>query len=96
VRELEHIIQRAVAIARDRTIDLADLPEHVVAAAETAARDRERGVAAARDRAERVEILTALARHHGDLTAVAADLQVSRTTLWRLMRKHGIRQPSAE
>ncbi len=96
VRELEHIIQRAVAVARDRTVDLADLPEHVVTAAGTAARDREGGVAAARDRAERAEILTALARHHGDLVAVAADLQVSRTTLWRLMRKHRIRPVGTE
>ncbi len=96
VRELDHVIQRAVAIAHDRTIDLADLPDHVVCAAETAARERERGVAAARDRAERAEILSALSRHRGDLGAVAADLQVSRTTLWRLMRKHGIRGPDAE
>lgn len=96
VRELDHAIQRAVAIAHDRTIDLADLPDHVVSAAETAARERERGVAAARDRAERAEILSALSRHRGDLGAVAADLQVSRTTLWRLMRKHGIRGPDAE
>ncbi len=93
VRELEHIVQRAVAISQDATINLADLPETVMAAAEAAVHADEGGVAAARDRTERNEILTALTRHQGDLVAVAADLQVSRTTLWRLMRKHGIRTP---
>jgi two-component system response regulator HydG len=90
VRELEHIIQRAMALAAGRAIQLADLPE------DAARRDRlepggERGVAAARDRAERAMILAAVTSHEGDLAAVAAELQVSRTTLWRLMRKHGIR-----
>ncbi|OGR90457.1 MAG: hypothetical protein A2V88_14855, partial [Elusimicrobia bacterium RBG_16_66_12] len=63
VRELEHIVQRAVAIAHDRTIALSDLPEAVVASANALARTDEGGVAAARDRAERAEISTALARH---------------------------------
>lgn len=93
VRELEHIVQRAVAIAHDRTIALSDLPETVVASANALALVDDRGVAAARDRAERAEISTALARHHGDLPAVATDLKISRTTLWRLMRKHGLHTP---
>jgi len=93
VRELEHIIQRAVAIARDRTVDLADLPEVVVAAADASAQAGEHGVAGARDRAERAEILSALARHHGDQAAASVDLKISRTTLWRLMRKHGLHAP---
>jgi two-component system response regulator HydG len=93
VRELGHVVQRAIAIAQDRTIDLADLPETVVAAAQQNVQTAEGGVAAARDRAERGEIVSALARHQGDLVAVAADLQISRTTLWRLMRKHGIQAP---
>jgi transcriptional regulator of acetoin/glycerol metabolism len=64
-----------------------------VAAAQQNVQTAEGGVAAARDRAERGEIVSALARHQGDLVAVAADLQISRTTLWRLMRKHGIQAP---
>jgi len=93
VRELEHIVQRAVAIAQDRTIDLADLPDAVVVVADASAHAAEGGVAAARDRAERAEIVAALTRRNGDMVAVAADLKISRTTLWRLMRKHGIHEP---
>jgi transcriptional regulator of acetoin/glycerol metabolism len=47
-------------------------------------------VAAARERAEREMIVATLARHRGEISATARELQVSRTTMWRLMKKHGI------
>ena len=47
-------------------------------------------VAAARERAEREMIVATLARNHGEVSATARELQVSRTTLWRLMKKHRI------
>ena len=36
-------------------------------------------------------ILEALATYRGDMHAVGRALRVSRTTLWRLLRKHNIR-----
>ena len=92
VRQLEHIIQRAVAIARGAELEPADLPEELFA------RRRRPGVAgaprasvaAARERAEREMIVATLARHRGEIAAAARELQVSRTTLWRLMKKHQI------
>ena len=35
-------------------------------------------------------IVATLARCHGEIGATARELQVSRTTMWRLMKKHGI------
>jgi transcriptional regulator of acetoin/glycerol metabolism len=35
-------------------------------------------------------IAATISRHRGELAAAARELQVSRTTLWRLMRKHQI------
>ena len=35
-------------------------------------------------------IVTTLARNNGEVSATARELQVSRTTLWRLMKKHQI------
>ena len=35
-------------------------------------------------------IVATLARNHGEVSATARELQVSRTTLWRLMKKHQI------
>jgi transcriptional regulator of acetoin/glycerol metabolism len=47
-------------------------------------------VAAARERAEREMLVSTLTRNKGEITAAARELQVSRTTMWRLMKKHGI------
>ena len=92
VRELEHIIQRAVAMAVSPAIDRADLPEEVLATrAVPMAADGT--VTAARERAEREMIVAALARHNGEIAAAAKELQVSRTTMWRLMKKHQVGDP---
>ena len=92
VRELEHIIQRAVAMAVSPAIDRADLPEEVLAT-RTVPMAADGTVTAARERAEREMILAALARHHGEIAAAAKELQVSRTTMWRLMKKHQVGDP---
>jgi len=89
VRQLEHIIQRAVAIAQGPELTSEDLPEEVVAPqALLAAPDS--SVAAARERADRDTITATLARHSGEIGAAARELQVSRTTMWRMMKKYGI------
>jgi two-component system response regulator HydG len=89
VRQLEHLIQRAVATARSSELTLDDLPEELLAEPATPA-PPEGTVAAARERAEREMIVAALARHDGEIGSAARELQVSRTTMWRLMKKHGI------
>jgi two-component system response regulator HydG len=89
IRQLQHIIQRAVAVARGSLIDLDDLPEEILARRPVPAAS-ERSVAAARERAEREMIVATLAKNNGEVTAAAREMQVSRTTMWRLMKKHGI------
>ena len=89
VRQLEHLIQRAVATARSSELTLDDLPEELLA--EPAAPSPPEGtVAAAREKAEREMVVATLARHDGEIGSAARELQVSRTTMWRLMKKHGI------
>jgi two-component system response regulator HydG len=89
VRQLEHIVQRAVAIARGPELEPDDLPEEVRAPRPEPS-PGEGSVAAARERAEREMIVSTLTKHHGEIGAAARELQVSRTTMWRLMKKHGI------
>jgi len=89
VRQLEHTIQRAVAIARGPRLEPDDLPEEVVVRP-PAVPAPEGTVAAARERADREMIVATLARHGGEISAAARELQVSRTTMWRLMKKYGI------
>ena len=92
VRQLEHIIQRAVAIARGPELEPDDLPEEVVLP-HAAVPSPESTVAAARERADRETIVATLARHAGEIGAAARELQISRTTMWRLMKKYGIPNP---
>jgi transcriptional regulator with PAS, ATPase and Fis domain len=89
VRQLEHLIQRAVATARSSELTLDDLPEELLAEPATSP-PPDGTVAAARERAEREMIVATLARHGGEIGSAARELQVSRTTMWRLMKKHGI------
>jgi DNA-binding NtrC family response regulator len=89
VRQLEHIVQRAVAIAPGTELEPDDLPAEVVARPLPVPAP-EGTVAAARERADREMIVATLARHGGEISAAARELQVSRTTMWRLMKKHGI------
>jgi two-component system response regulator HydG len=89
VRQLQHVVQRAVVVARGELIELDDLPEEIVAT-RVPTTAQEGSVAAARERAEREMIITTLARNNGEVTSAAREMQVSRTTMWRLMKKHGI------
>ena len=93
VRELEHILQRAVAVAPAAEIDITDLPEELLDAVPSAA-PPDGTVTAARERAEREMIVAALGRNDGEITSAARELNVSRTTMWRLMKKHNV--PSNE
>jgi transcriptional regulator with PAS, ATPase and Fis domain len=92
VRQLEHVVQRAVAVARGASIEVADLPEELVAPGppDPYASAADGSVAAARERAEHEMIVATLARNKGEVAATARELQISRTTLWRLMKKHQI------
>jgi two-component system response regulator HydG len=89
VRQLEHVIQRAVAIAQGPQLEPGDLPEEMIATRPTPPAP-EGSVAAARERTEREMIVAALGRYRGEVGAAAKELQISRTTLWRLMKKHGV------
>ncbi len=89
VRQLQHIVQRAVAVAQEAVLETGDLSEEVLAS-RAAPPAGEGTVAAARERAERDMIVATLARHHGEISSAARELQVSRTTMWRLMKKHGV------
>jgi two-component system response regulator HydG len=89
VRQLEHIVQRAVAVARGPELERDDLPDELIAPS-APPMSADGSVAAAREQAERERLASALARQGGEISAAARDLQISRTTMWRLMKKHGL------
>ncbi len=89
VRELENKVKRAVIMTEGRKLTSADLELN------SAPGERYRSVTLkeAREELERDLIRRTLRKHNGNMTRTAAELQVSRPTLYELMEKLGIRKP---
>jgi transcriptional regulator with PAS, ATPase and Fis domain len=91
-RELENAIEYAVAVCRGQTILPSDLPAEVREPASLPApasvAPRPSGPRLPADERDRLE--QALARHRWNREQAAAELGVSRTTLWRKMRELGL------
>ena len=89
VRELENAIEHAFVICAGDTIRLDDLPPQLVATAASQpplADGRTRPL----EDAEAEVIRNALARNHGNYKLTAAELGVSRNTLWRKIKHYKI------
>jgi two-component system response regulator HydG len=103
VRELKHIIEQAVAMSIGSLITADMLPpqvregttevleSHIEAVVESVAELNNKGRLRALDDRERELILEAIGRNEGNLERAAKDLGISRVTLWRRMKKYGIR-----
>jgi len=91
VRELENRVRRAVIMAEGKRLTASDLElAEVMAAPQTST------LKDAREALEREMIQQALRKHSGKITAVAAELGVSRPTLYELMDKLGIVREAKE
>ncbi|HET7609584.1 MAG TPA: sigma-54 dependent transcriptional regulator [Gammaproteobacteria bacterium] len=84
VRELNHVIERAVLMARGSAIEPADL--RLIAAPPSSADRRPMTL----DEVELDAIRAALARHDGNVVAAAEELGMSRSALYRRMEKFGL------
>lgn len=97
VRELQNVVRRGIALTRGSMIALDDLPDEIVAGAGQSAEARgttDHGFFAERERCVQAfeqEYLTALLRkHHGSVKTAAAEAQLPRGTLYRLMKNYGL------
>ena len=89
IRELENRIKRAVIMADGPRIRPEDLELSAASPADLAIQTLQQ----AREGAEREVIQAALQRHAGKMTAVAAELSISRPTLYELIEKLDIQRP---
>src|ERR1700754_3168140 len=85
VRELINRVRRAIVMAETKLISAEDLDLANYSAQQTMS------LAQAREAAEKRAIESALLRHRHRLNEAAADLGISRVTLYRLMGSHGLR-----
>jgi two-component system response regulator HydG len=100
VRELENAVEHAVAVSEGSAITAPDLPAAIRAPRMLPADGADAApVPAPRPRdqwslseIEKQHIERVLALHRGNATAAAKQLGISRTTLWRKLRHHGIRR----
>jgi len=84
VRQLENNVRRAVIMAEGKRLTMRDLELTPVAAgANTSLKE-------ARENLEREMLQTALRKHSGKIAPAAAELGVSRPTLYDLMEKYGM------
>ena len=86
VRELENSIERAVVLARTDLLELDD----ILVGGHPSARPQGESLAEYLDLAAQQRIREVLAEVGGKRVEAAERLGIDRTTLYRLMKKHGI------
>lgn len=84
VREVRHSVERAVLLTENHTVDL----EHL--GLRQASEGSLRLEAVPLDEAERILIRKALSRNRGNVSRAANDLGLSRSALYRRLKRHGL------
>jgi two-component system NtrC family response regulator len=91
VRELENRIQRAIIMSESPLIEPQDLGfVDVEVDGQKSPAPESLTLREARNRAEYEAILASIKKHEGNIVRAAEELEVSRPTLYDLMRKHGL------
>jgi len=90
IRELENIIEHAFILCEGTRIEVNCLPKELLAVSAEEIRVSGTRERAPLERAEAEAIERALRNHRGNRTKTAQDLGVSRTTLWRKMKRYGL------
>jgi DNA-binding NtrC family response regulator len=95
VRELENIIERGVALAYGKRIELAHLPDDLKALTIRTFRKKE-GRLQTLEEQETAYIQWVLKETGGNKTLAAQSLGIDRVSLWRKLKKYGLEQAEGE
>ena len=90
IRELENILEYATIVCKNYQIEPRHFPPYLLRAKETAAADPAAGHGSNLAEMEKEQLLGALRTHRWNRQAAAAALGISRTTLWRKIRRFRI------
>lgn len=89
IRELENAIEHAFVVCIDTTIQMDDLPQHILGYLADQG-EKTPAVKPPLEDAEMHAIVSCLERNEYNRTRTAAELGISRNTLWRKMKRYGI------
>jgi two-component system response regulator HydG len=90
IRQLRHVIERAVILAAGETLGVSDLPKEVRTAPARPAGAVQRHRSKAVDKAERTMLIKALRRADGNMSKAARLIGYSRAQFYRLIQRHNI------
>lgn len=95
VRELRNIVEHAVALCHDEMIDMHDLPGYLQPLHPAPVDDGDL-VKSSLKRVERAHLEELLRRHRGNRTAVARELGIHTSTLYRKIHALGVELPDVD
>jgi transcriptional regulator with PAS, ATPase and Fis domain len=90
IRQLRHVIERAVILAAGETLGVSDLPNEIRSAPARPAGATKRHRSKAVDKAERTMLIKALHRADGNMSKAARLTGYSRAQFYRLIKRHNI------
>ena len=91
IRELENAIEHACIRSKSNIIDTESLPSHIKAFPEQEMQAiKMQSLPVSREETEKLFIKELLKKYNGNKKRVAEDLGLSRTTLWRRLKKHNL------
>ena len=88
VRELRNVVESLLLTSNESVVDCAELPEEIRAASDHDAGMDTAAVATSLEEAERLAIVSAVKKMHGNLAQAARSLGVSRSTLYRKVERY--------
>jgi len=94
IRELENAIEHAFVVCIDTTIQMDDLPQHILSDLASGEQKTPAAKLLLED-AEMQAIVSSLERNDYNRTRTAVELGISRNTLWRKMKRYGISNASS-
>jgi PAS domain S-box-containing protein len=91
IRELENAIEHSYIRSKTSSIDLESLPASILSCAiQDKSMIHTKSLSVDRGEAEKLFMEKLLRKHNGNKTKVAKELGLSRTTLWRKLKKHDL------
>jgi len=89
IRELENAIEHAFVVCTGDLIQLDDLPPHIISYSKKSIETSEKTTMPLKA-AEADTIRSILEKHKGNRNLTAAELGISRNTLWRKMKQYNL------